>query len=280
MRLADVAPADSDRLLSVAPTVAFWVAAILYGAAAIGFLVAFLQNKPAALRAARAVLIGAFIAHGVDIGWRGVLHVHPAASVREAIGFLAWIIAGGYLAASARFRLDLAGAVLAPIVLGFLAAARLSPTGSPRDDLSLLGRIHISLATVGVGVFALASALAAIYLLEERNLKRKKFDARSFKNPDASLDTLDGLSQRLVQAGFPVFTVAVGLGIAWVNERGETMMRPEYPVAIVTWMAYAALVAVRLGLGWRGRRTAWMALGGFAAALCVLAIYFLRRLAG
>ncbi len=272
-----IAPPDPARLLSVTPSPAFWVALMLYGVAALGFLVAFLQSKPGALRAARAVLVAAFVAHGVDLGWRGVEHVHPAASVREAVGLLAWIIAGGYLAASVRYRLDLAGAVLAPIVLGLLAAARLSPTGTPQEDLSLLGRVHISLATVGVAVFALASALAAIYLLEERNLKRKKFDAVSFKNPDASLDTLDALSQRLVQAGFPVFTVAVVLGIVWVTQRGDSMTRPEYPVAIVTWMTYAALVAVRLGLGWRGRRTAWMSLGGFAAALCVLAIYFLRR---
>jgi ABC-type uncharacterized transport system permease subunit len=265
-------------LLSVTPSPAFWVAIVLYGLASITFLVAFLQNKPGVLRAARAVLVGAFLAHGVDIGWRGVEQVHPAASVRESLGFLAWIISGGYLAAAVRYRLDLAGAVLSPIALGLLAAARLSPVGEPQHGLTLLGRVHISLATVGVGIFALASALAAIYLLEERNLKRKKFDSLSFKNPDASLDTLDALSQRLVQAGFLVFTAAVGLGITWVSQRGDSMTsRPEYPIAIITWMTYAALVAVRLGLEWRGRRTAWMALGGFAAALLVLAIYFLRR---
>ncbi len=271
------APLDPDRLLSVTPSPAFWVAAVLYGVAALGFLIAFLQNRPGLLRAARAVLVCAFVSHGVDIGWRGVERVHPAASVREALGFLAWIITDGYLAASLRYRLDLAGAVLAPVVLGVLAAARLSPAGTPQEDITLLGRIHISLATIGVAIFALASALAAIYLLKERNLKRKKFDARSFKNPDASLDALDALSQRLVQAGFLVFTVAVALGIAWVSQRGGSLARPEYPVAIVTWMTYAGLVAVRLGLGWRGRRTAWLVLGGFAAALCVLAIYFLRR---
>jgi ABC-type uncharacterized transport system permease subunit len=256
------------------------VAAVLYSVAALGFLIAFLQNRPAWLRASRAVLLAAFLAHSVDIGWRGVDHVHPAASVREALGFLAWMLSGGYLAASLRYRLDLAGAIVSPIALSVLAAARLSPVGEPQHDLTLLGRIHISLATVGVAVFALACALAGIYLLEERNLKRKKFDARSFKHPDASLDALDRLSQRLVQAGFPVFTGAVALGIVWVSQRGDSMLRLEYPLAIITWMTYAALVGVRLGLGWRGRRTAWMAVGGFAAALCVLLIYFLRRALG
>lgn len=273
-------PPDPDRLLSVTPSPAFWLAIILYGVAAIGFLVAFLQNRPGWLRASRGVLLAAFLAHGVDIGWRGVERVHPAASVREALGFLAFILSGGYLAASLRYRLDLAGAIVSPIALGVVAAARLSPVGEPQHDLTLLGRIHISLATVGVAVFALACALAIIYLLEERNLKRKKFDARSFKHPDASLDALDRLSQRLVQAGFPVFTLAVALGIVWVTQRGDSMLRLEYPLAIITWMTYAALVAVRLGLGWRGRRTAWLAVAGFAAALCVLLIYFLRRALG
>ena len=266
-----------DRLLSVAPSPAFWVAVVLYGVASIGFLITFLQNRPAWFGAARVVLLLGFVAHGFDIGWRGVERVHPAASVREALGFLAWIIAGGYLLAAIRYRLDLAGAILSPIVLGVLAAARLSPPGTPPGELTLLGRIHISLATVGVAVFALASALSAIYLLEERNLKKKKFDNLSFKLQDAPLEALDRMSQRLVLAGFPVFTAAVVLGIAWVVQRHETMLRPEYPVAIITWLTYAALVAVRLGLGWRGRRTAYLSLAGFGSALLVLVIYFLRR---
>ncbi len=267
----------SDRLLSVTPSPAFWVAVVLYGLASVGFLLTFLQNRLGWLGAARALLVLALIAHGVDIGWRGVLRVHPAASVREALGLLAWIIAGGYLLAALRYRLELAGAILSPIVLGVLIAARLSPVGQPQADLTLLGRIHISLATVGVGVFALATALASIYLIEERNLKKKRFDNLSFKHQDAPLEALDKLSQRLVLAGFPVFTAAVVLGITWVAQRGDTMLRPEYPIAIITWLTYAALVAVRLGLGWRGRRTAWMAVAGFGAALMVLAIYFVRR---
>lgn len=249
----------------------------MYGLASIGFLVTFLQNRPAWLRVTRIIMVAAVIAHGVDIGWRGVERVHPAASVREALGFLAWIVAVGYLAAARRYRLELAGALLSPIVVGVLLAARLSPVGQPQADLSLLGRVHISLATIGVAVFALATVLASMYLLEERTLKKKRFDKMSFRNPDAPLEALDLLSQRLILAGFPVFTAAVALGIAWVVQRGETMLRPEYPVAIITWMTYAVLVATRLGLGWRGRRTAWMAVTGFAAALLVLAIYFVRR---
>jgi len=268
-----------ERLLSVAPSPAFWVAVIAYAAASLALL--FVLGGHAKLRPVAVALVGvAFAAHGADIGWRGTLHVHPAQSVREAIGFLSFIITGGYLLASARYRLTLGGAAVMPISLVMLVVARLTPAGAAPEDLSTLGRIHISLATVGVGVFALASALSAIYLVEERALRRKRFNTVAFKDKGAPLEALDRLSHRLIWVGFPIFTVALVLGAIWVSKLGESLDRPEYPLAAVTWMFYAALLVVRQAYGWRGRRAARLTLAGFAVALLVLVIYLVRRMAG
>jgi ABC-type uncharacterized transport system permease subunit len=220
----------------------------------------------------------AFVAHGTDIGWRGTLHVHPAQSVREAIGFLAFILTGGYLLASVRYRLTIGGVVVMPVALIMLVIARLSPAGDAPEDLSVLGRIHISLATIGVGVFALASALSAIYLVEDRALKQKKFDAIAFKDRGAPLEALERMSHRLVWIGFPIFTIALVLGAVWVSKLGESLDRPEYPLAAVTWLAFAGLLVARSVYGWRGRRAARWTLVGFAAAVLVLGIYLLRRI--
>jgi ABC-type uncharacterized transport system permease subunit len=274
------APVASERLLSVPPSAAFWVAIVLYAAATIAYLVAFVASRPNAARVARALLVLALVAHGVDIGWRGVERVHPAASVREALGFLAWIAAGGFVAATWRFRVDLAGVVAAPATLAMLAVARLSPVGQEQEGLNALGRIHIMAAVVGVAMFAIATVLALLYLLEERSLKRKKFDKRIFESNRAPLENLDRLGHRLVYAGFPVFTAAVILGIVWVSQRGTGFDRPEYPFAIASWLTYAALIVARQVYGWRGRRTALLTLAGFAAAVAVLAIYLVRRSAG
>ena len=103
--------------------------------------------------------------------------------------------------------------------------ARLTPAGDRPEDLSALGRIHISLATIGVGVFALASALSAIYLVEDRALKRKKFDTLAFKDGGAPLESLDRLSHRLIWVGFPIFTVALVLGAMWTARLGEILGR-------------------------------------------------------
>jgi ABC-type uncharacterized transport system permease subunit len=268
-----------NRELSVPPSPAFWIAVVCYAAAAVALLVAL-----AGTRKARPIAIGlvtaAFLAHGIDIGWRGTQHVHPAQSVREALGLLAFILTGGYLVASARFRLTLGGVVVMPVALVLLVLARLTPAGVAPDDLSVLGRIHISLATIGVGVFALASALSAIYLAEARALKRKQFDALALKDNAAPLDTLDKLSQRLVWVGFPIFTLALVLGAVWTSELGEDIDRPEYALAAVTWVCYATLLVARVIYGWRGRRAARLTLAGFGAALAVLLIYLLRRMAG
>lgn len=269
----------ADRLLSVAPSPAFWVAVVAYTAAAAALLAVL--GGHARLRPLAIALVGAaFVAHGVDIGWRGTLHVHPAQSVREALGFLSFIITGGYLLASTRYRLTLGGAAVMPVSLVLLVVARLTPAGSAPEDLSVLGRIHISLATVGVGVFALASALSLIYLVEERALRRKKFEGLAFKDRGAPLEPLDRLIHRLIWVGFPIFTVALVLGAVWVARLGESLDRPEYPLAAVTWIFFAALLVARQVYGWRGRRAARLTLAGFSAALLVLVIYLVRRMAG
>ena len=268
-----------ERLLSVAPSPAFWIAAIAYAGAAIALLLVLGGNQR--LRPVALVLVGvAWLAHGTDIGWRGTQHVHPAQSVREAIGFLAFILTGGYLLASTRYRLVLGGVVVMPVSLVMLLAARLSPAGTVPEDLSALGRIHISLATIGVGVFALASALSSIYLVEERALKKKKFDGLAFADKGAPLESLDRLAHRLVWIGFPIFTLAMVLGAIWVSKLGEDLARPEYALATITWVAFAALLVMRQVYGWRGRRAARLTLLGFGAALLVLVIYLVRRMAG
>jgi len=266
----------AERVMTVAPSPAFWAAIALYVLATSAML-GVLGGRTSWEKPAFVLAALAFAAHGVDIGWRGTQHVHPAQSVREALGFLAWIFAGGYLIASVRYRLTLAGVVVMPIALMLLIAARLSPVGTEAFELSALGRVHIVLATVGVGVFALASALAGIYLLEERSLKTKDFDAIAFKTKGAPLESLDRLMHRLVWVGFPLFTIAMVLGVMWTARRGDGWGRPEHVIAIVTWLVFGILLVTRTAYGWRGRRSARLTLFGFAAALLVLAIYLVRR---
>jgi ABC-type uncharacterized transport system permease subunit len=86
------------------------------------------------------------------------------------------------------------------------------------------------------------------------------------------------MSHRLIWVGFPIFTIALVLGAIWTSKLGESLARLEYPLAGVTWVAYATLLVARQVYGWRGRRAAKLTLEGFAAALAVLLIYLIRRM--
>lgn len=248
---------------------AYLIAASLYG-------LVFNRERPTLLRATRWLLGLGFLAHAVDIGWRGVEQVHPGTSVREALGFLAWLMVGGYLIASIHNRFVVLGAFVAPAAIILLAAARLSPSGEALPGLTQLGRIHISLATLGVAIFALATVLAIVYLIEDRNLKHKRFEGFFFRR-GVALESLDLIAHRLVLVGFPIFTLSITLGIIWLSQRASGFNRPEYPLALVTWIAFAALIVTRTTHGWRGRRSAWLTIIGFAAAVLVFGLYLARR---
>lgn len=266
----------TDIVNSTAVSPAFYLAVVLYFASALLCAGAFAKSPGKLVRWGRIALLLAFLVHGVEIGWRGVEHVHPGTSVREALGFLSWLMVGGYLLATLRYRLYVLGAFVAPAAMIILAAARLSPSGEALPGLGLLGRIHISLATLGVAIFALATALSVVYLVEDRNLRRKRFDGILFRRGIA-LESLDLLGHRLVLAGFPIFTLAVMLGVIWVSQRGSGFDRPEYPLALITWLSFAGLLVTRTTHGWRGRKAALMTIIGFLSALIVFAIYFGRR---
>jgi len=261
---------------STPPQAAFYVAIVAYLLATLLHFGNLASWPPWVSKLTRYLLILAFIAHGVDIGGRGVAHVHPATSLREAMGFLSWLIMGVYLGVSKRQGLVMLAPIVTPIALIILLLARLSPSGAAVTGLNTLGRIHIASATVGMAIFCLATAVSILYLLQERNLKRKRFHDSVFRK-GAALETLDKIASKLVTLGFPIFTLSMILGGFWVAQRGQAFTRIEYPLAGVTWVAFALLMVGRRTRGLQGRRAAWITLVGFLFALLVLALYILRR---
>ena len=229
----------------------------------------------------RRVFMLAFVFHFFDIGARCLRAQHPLSSTAEATAFVAWLLALGFLLATTRNRLAAVGAFAAPTVLVLLVLARVLPHEGAATFRGPLATTHVLLSTVGEALFALAAILATLYLIQERRLKRKDF-AR-MRSGAAPLETLDRLSARCVSFGFPIFTLAIITGAVLVARLGllqrSGSLRPEYVLAIASWVAYGGLLMARRGAGWQGRRAAWVTLGGFGGALLVLLAYFLRDLA-
>jgi ABC-type uncharacterized transport system permease subunit len=249
-----------------------------YALASLLYLGYFLGLRDKAGRLALGLAVGL---HLYDIGARCVHGVNPISSTPEAISFIAFLAAAGYLLASLRWGLASAGAFAAPAALVLVVLARVVPAESGTPEMGALGQAHILLATVGVAIFFIAAVLAVLFLFQDRQLRRKEFSRVT--NRGTPLDTLDRLAAGCVSVGFPIFTVAIVTGAMWIARlgvlHGLKTLRPEYLLAVVTWVAFAVLLIARFGGGWRGRRAAWLTLGGFGGTVLVLVVYFLRHAA-
>jgi ABC-type uncharacterized transport system permease subunit len=252
----------------------FWAAALLYGAATVLFL-GFIVGMPDGLVPwARRALIAGFIVQLAELGARGVAGLHPVSSVREVIGFLSWVAVGLYLVFDRKRAMAAVGAIVAPGALILLLAARLSPaTDASTIGLGVIGRIHILFAGVGIAVFAVGAATAVLYLLEERQLKRRKLTLLVKKG--AALETLDRAALLCVKIGFPIFTAALVCGVWWSAQLSGGL-RPEHVIAGAAWAAFALELVARFTAGWRGRRAAALTLLGFVGTLVVLGVYLVR----
>lgn len=256
----------------------FPVTLALYAVACALYLAHLMAGSDGLARAARAALAGGFVAQAVDIAWLCTHGLHPAVNAKEALSFAAWLTCGAYLVVSLRHRVPVVGALVVPVTMVLDLAARLSPSREAVRGISTLGAVHITLATAGVALFAVAAGGAVIYLVEERNLKRHRAGRLFGRGP--SLETLDGLNRRCVVFGFPLFTIAVVTGAVWGLQLQDALFTPQYSIAVAAWIMYAVLLVARVTAGWRGRRAAILTLGGFATSLTVLLIYFVRGFGG
>jgi cytochrome c-type biogenesis protein CcsB len=84
-----------------------------------------------------------------------------------------------------------------------------------------------------------------------------------------SLKVIDGLLYRTVGVAFPLLSLLLITGAVWANESwGRYWGWDSKEVgALVAWMAYAGFLHTRIAHGWRGRRSAYFALLGFALVI-------------
>jgi ABC-type transport system involved in cytochrome c biogenesis permease subunit len=81
-----------------------------------------------------------------------------------------------------------------------------------------------------------------------------------------SLQTIDSLLYRTVGVAFPLLSMLLITGAVWANESWGRYWGwdSKETGALVAWMAYAGFLHTRIAHGWRGRRSAYFALLGFA----------------
>lgn len=245
--------------------------AIVYLAATLLHLVFLATQKKGVEAWGRGSTWGAFGLHSLGLAARFFEAGYtPVTSLHESLSFFAWCIVGLFLLLQVRYRLPSFGAFVSPIALIFVLAAagsggRIEPLNPALQSVWL--PVHVILIFVGDGAFALAAAAAVMYLIQERQLKRKRFSGWFHRLPN--IDVLDELNYRCLTIGFPLLTVGIITGAIWAQQAWGTYWSwdPKETWSLITWLLYAALLHGRLTVGWRGRRAAVWALIGFASVL-------------
>ena len=242
---------------------------LLYAFAAAAYVFHFV--RPRHVRAATggyALLATAFVVHVLSIGWGcAEFGGWEFFNLRGGLGMIGWLAAGGLLVLLRLYPMPGLAAFMLPLVLvallpGFFGAIGSRPGALPEEVRRPAVTVHISVAAGSVALFAIAFGVALMYLLQEREVKGKRFGALFSRLP--SLDALDRLNQRLVRAGFVVFTVALLAGTlnAAVVWKGAWSWDPPQIISVLVWFLYGAMVQLR-HRGWHGRRYALLTLVGF-----------------
>lgn len=241
-------------------------AAALYAVSAALYVGFF--SRPRHRRLATAgfwVLASAFAVHAVAIGAAcREFGGKEFFTVRGGVVLAAWLGAGAYLVLHRLYKVPTLGAFVLPLLLLALTPATLVDRAHPEvpPDLVRHAAFHVVAAILAVALFALAFGVAVMYLLQDREVKGKRFGALFSRLP--SLDALDRLNQRLVRAGFAVFTVALLAGTlnAAVVWKSAWSWDPQQIISVGIWLLYGAMVELR-HQGWHGRRYAVLTLVGF-----------------
>ena len=84
-----------------------------------------------------------------------------------------------------------------------------------------------------------------------------------------SADNLDRITYKTICLAFPLLTLMIASGAYWANQTWGSYWSwdPKETWAAITWLVYALYLHMRITRGWRGRRAAYFAIGGFAVVM-------------
>lgn len=129
--------------------------------------------------------------------------------------------------------------------------------------------IHVSVVSLGSGVFLVAGICSILFLLRTSRFGDPETDSAVSRLvqrfPDAQ--TLDRIAYRTTIFAFPVFGFGVIFGAIWAEEAWGRYWGwdPKETVSFIAWVVYAAYLHARSTAGWRDRKAAWINVAGFVA---------------
>jgi len=138
--------------------------------------------------------------------------------------------------------------------------------------------IHVLVAVLATGFFAMGAGLSVMQLLRHQREVRKTAGLKFLDTlPGAS--TLESLAYRINVVGFVFWTFTLVAGAIWAERAwGRYWGWDTKEVwTFIIWVLFAGYIHARATRGWRGNRSAWLAIIGFSSVIfnyTIVNLYF------
>jgi cytochrome c-type biogenesis protein CcsB len=247
------------------------ISIVLYMLSAAGYLAYLLLQKNALQRAGFFLLLAGFACHTGAILLEMVRQGHiPVSNLHETLSFAGWAVAGVFIVLHYRYGLKILGVVAAPFVALLMMIVSQLPD-EPAKTTAIFKSFwlvaHVTVIFIGEAAFALACGVGILYLTQENAIKTKRRGFFFKRLP--SLDLLDATGYACIVVGFTMLTLGLTTGLVYAKSVWGRFWSwdPKEVWSGISWLFYAALLHERLTVGWRGRRSAIMAIVGFGVLL-------------
>ena len=262
----------------------FGAALAFYSLGVLASVSAFVTRRKEWVSAIPALTLAGFLIHFAGIAMRGVEEAgFPAKDLREILFLLAWAAISVYLFAHFRFRIEVMGLLILPLVVALMLATLLIPHGAlqagapgtaagpaPTGLDSAVRMLHIVPAILGVSALFLTFASSIMYLVQERALKSHKPNRFFLRLP--SLERCERLGHQSLTWGFSLLSFVVLTGVisagygVHTQEDWQLILREKW--SLLAWLIFAVVMYDRIfSGGWRGRKAAYLSILGFGVMI-------------
>jgi len=248
-----------------------WLSILSYlvsGGCYTGFLI---TRKPALGRAATGLLLFGLAVHFIALFERAsLIQSVPYNDLYGSMSLFAWELGFIYLVLEVRHKQRTMSVFLLPIVLVLQAISTLvqkMPDPS-RWTKGWLFAFHVNLNMFAYSAFAVSFIASTMYLIQHWQLRARRPGRWLSLLP--SLDLLERVNLTSVAIGVGALVIGILTGAVWARQawREESHLWD----AKITWtllilLIYSLYIFLQKRKGWRGQRSAWVAVGGFLVVL-------------
>ncbi len=206
----------------------------------------------------------AVCALGAGLIFRAIATGHgPFQNMYEFSLAFAFGVLVAYMYFERKYHQRILALIAMPVALAMMGYAATIPSTIeplvPALQNNLLLTVHVAVAIVAYGSFAIAFGAALLYVIQP--------EGGRWGLPKPQV--LDEIGYRAVVVGYPFLTLTIILGAVWANTAWGTYWSwdPKETASLVTWLIYGAYLHARVVRGWRGERAAWLLMLGFGAVL-------------